>query len=159
MGDFSYVATLIDSKGLKTNLRFELVQAAHADAVADAAVISAQLASVTDALFYSENVIQNISGSATVPAIGVADISDQAVVVCYLSGSGEVAKYWNLRIPAPKAALFNADQLTIDITNQDLQDLVADLSTKVLLSDGESINLALTEGIKSGAWRSVKKNP
>jgi len=45
----------------------------------------------------------------------------------------------------------------VDITNQPLQDWVAELSQHVEVSDGESIVLDIDEGIASGYWRSVKK--
>ena len=156
MASFTYVATLIDTKGLKTSLRFPLAEIGHTEALADAALISSKFAAVTDANFYSENLVENISGSTALPAD--ADITDEALVVTYLSGTGELGKFWNLRIPAPADAVFNADLVTVDITNQALQDLVLELSQSALVSDGEAISLDIQEGISHGFWRSIKKS-
>jgi hypothetical protein len=156
MATFFYHVTLIDTKALKTNLRFMLAATDYVTARADATDIEYALGLVTDANIYQSSVIEQVTGAADLPAD--ADITDEALVVTYLSGTGEIPKFWNLRVPAPVAAMFNADGVTVDITYQNLQDLVATLSTKALVSDGEAIDLDIQEGIASGFWRSVKKS-
>jgi len=111
---------------------------------------------VTDASVFKSTLVEILTGDASLPAD--ADVTDEALVVCYLSGTGEVPKYWNLRIPAPVEAMFNEDLVTVDITYQNLQDLVSTLSTEAKVSDNESLNLDIQEGIKNGYWRSVKKS-
>jgi hypothetical protein len=113
-------------------------------------------AAVTDANFYSESLALLVGGSPALPA--AADITDEAAIVAYLSGTGEAPKFHVVRIPAPIDGMFNADKVTVDITNQPLQDYIAELAAGVVLSDGESINLDEDEGIKSGSWRSVRKS-
>ena len=156
MADFRYHVTFIDSKALKTNMQFVLADAAYAEAASAAAAIEAALELVTDANVHVSTLVEILTGDATLPAD--ADISDEALVVTYLSGTGELPKYWNLRIPAPVDAMFNADGVTVDITYQNLQDLVSTLSAETLVSDGEAIDLDIDEGIKRGFWRSVKKS-
>jgi len=156
MAEYHYRVTFIDTRGLKTSMGFLLADAVYADAMSAAQAIEAALELVTDANVYSSFLIEGITGATSLP--GDADITDEALVVTYLSGAGDPAKFWNLRIPAPKSALFNADAVTIDITNQNLQDLVSTLSTEALVSDGESIDTEVNEGISHGFWRSVKKS-
>jgi hypothetical protein len=157
MPEFVYRATLIDTKGLRTTMSFNMADPAYADAILGAAALETALEAVTDANILASSLTEKITGDGTKPAD--ADVTDQALVVCYLSGAGEPEKFWNVRIPAPIDGMFNADLLTVDITNQPLQDFVATISSECLVSDGEPINLALQEGIHSGSWRSVKKNP
>ena len=156
MAEFRYHATLIDSRALRTTMQFVLADTAYVDAASAAAAIEAALELVTDANVFQSSLIEILTGDAELP--NDADISDEAVVVLYLSGTGEWPKYWNLRIPAPVDAMFNADGVTVDITYQNLQDLVSTLSTEALVSDGEAIDLDIDEGIKRGFWRSVKKS-
>lgn len=158
---WKYSTTLIDEHSHKTTLSY-LIPADEVDIDTEFAAVHAvmllvelALAAVTDANVYSERLTYLVSGDPTIPAD--ADISDEAAVVCYLSGTGDPAKFHVVRIPAPIDAMFNADTVTVDITNQALQDYVAELSAGVVLSDGESINLDIQEGIASGLWRSVKK--
>lgn len=158
-----YSSTLIGTNGMKTVLNHLIpadnttIDLEFADAHAVMLLVKNALDAVTDANFYAEALALIVGGSPTLPSD--ADITDVASVVCYLSGTGEVPKFHTIRIPAPIDAMFNADLVTVDITNQALQDYVAELSAGVELSDGESINLDEDEGIKSGQWISVAKKP
>ena len=156
MAEFQYHVTLIDTKANRTSVRFDLADTAYVDAATAAAAIEAAIVLVTDASVFKSTLVEILTGDASLPAD--ADVTDEALVVCYLSGTGEVPKYWNLRIPAPKEAMFNEDLVTVDITYQNLQDLVSTLSTEALVSDGESLDLDINEGISHGFWRSVKKS-
>jgi len=156
MAEFQYHVTLIDTKANRTSMRFDLADTAYVDAATAAAAIEAAIELVTDASVFKSTLVEILTGDASLPAD--ADVTDEALVVCYLSGTGEVPKYWNLRIPAPVEAMFNEDLVTVDITYQNLQDLVSTLSTEAKVSDNESLNLDIQEGIKNGYWRSVKKS-
>jgi hypothetical protein len=152
---FRWSVTLIGTNSLKTTLNFMIPQALYVDADAAALQLLVALQAVTDANVYSETLTEIRSGSTALPAD--ADVTDEALVITYLSGTGEAAKYHPIRIPAPIAGMFLGDLVTVDITNQPLQDWVAELSQHVEVSDGESIVLDIDEGIASGYWRSVKK--
>jgi hypothetical protein len=156
MSDFVYRVTLIDTKALKTSLSFALSDTVYADAVTAIGLFATALGLVTDANIYSEHLIEVISGGVALPAD--ADITDEALVVTYLSGAAEVPKYWNLRIPAPVDGLFNADGVTVDITDTDLVDLVLNIATNCFVSDGEVVDVSVDDGISHGFWRSVKKS-
>ena len=152
---FRWSVTLIGTNSLKTTLNFMIPEEDYADADAAATQLLLVLNAVTDANVYNETLTEIRSGSGTLPSD--ADVTDEALIVTYLSGTGEAAKYHPVRIPAPIDAMFLGDKVTVDITNQPLQDYIAELSQHVEVSDGESINLDIDEGIASGYWRSVKK--
>jgi len=152
---FRWTVTLIGTNSLKTTLNFMIPEEDYEDADAAALNLLVALNAVTDANVYNETLTEIRSGAATLPSD--ADVTDEALVITYLSGTGESAKYHPIRIPAPIDAMFLGDKVTVDITNQPLQDWVAELSQHVEVSDGESISLDIDEGIASGYWRSVKK--
>jgi len=152
---FRWTVTLVGTNSLKTTLNFMIPEEDYADANTAALNLLVALNAVTDANVYNETLTEIRSGSATLPSD--ADVTDEALVITYLSGTGEAAKYHPIRIPAPIDAMFLGDKVTVDIANQPLQDWVAELSQHVEVSDGESINLDIDEGIASGYWRSVKK--
>lgn len=156
MSEFVYRVTLIDTKALKSTLSFALSDTVYADAVTAIGLFATALGLVTDANIYSEHLVEIISGGVALPAD--ADITDEALVVTYLSGAAEVPKFWNLRIPAPVAGVFESDGITVDKTDADLIDLILNLATNMYVSDGEVIDTTQDDGINHGFWRSVKKS-
>lgn len=153
--------TLIDQRALKTTLNYIYVASnvTLADEFSDAnqamADLKAALDAVTQGNFYSENLTYIKAGSPTLP--GSADVTDLAMVVCYLSGAGEVPKYHTLRIPAPVPGLFEADGVTVDKTDADLVAYVAEVAG-FTVSDGEQIDTSIDDGIARGWWASAKKS-
>lgn len=162
--DWRYTITLVDSKGFKSSLTYLMLtdevtsDVGYLAALAGGAAVSAELIDVTDALIASETLSEIVAGASSLPG-GAVDISDEAAVVCWLSEAAEVAKYHTMRIPAPVAALFEADGYTVDEANADLIAFIDAVGEDgpVLLSDGEAINTDLENGISHGFWRSVKK--
>ena len=160
---FRYSITMIDERALRTTLNFmmETSEATSAEnftlAVTEGAAITAALLAISDALVYAENLTFLVSGASSLPAD--ADITDEAVVVCFLSEAAEIPKYHVLRVPAPVDAMFEADGVTVDETLAALITYVAalDENTSVVVSDGEVINTDLENGISHGFWRSIKK--
>lgn len=91
--------------------------------------------------------------------LGAGDVTDEAAVSVYLNGAGELAKLHTLRIPAPEAALFTAgDPNKVDITNADLIAYVGALQAYAFVSDGETIQTTVQNGIDGGYWRSVARS-
>lgn len=154
--------TLVDTKGLKSTVNFiqELTETLLSEDFAIAAVQHADLVTalelVTDANVYSEQLTVGMGGSPALPAD--ADITDMGMVQTYLNATGEVGKYHTLRIPAPVDGIFETDLVTIDKADAALVAFVAEVGGYFVVSDGESINLTIDDGIAGGSWASVKKS-
>ena len=157
-----YSAVLVDTNALRTVMNFIMPQdEVSLDlefAAADAAMlqIKTTLGAITDANFYRETLSLLVGGSAALPAD--ADITDEAAVLTYLTGAGEVPKFHLIRVPAPIDGLFLGDGTTVDDTVQALIDYISDLESYVEVSDGEVIDTSVNNGISYGFWRSVKKS-
>lgn len=154
---------LVDEHGIKTRLTFNYHsdQAVLLDGFTEAndafSALVTDLEAVTDANVYSESLVYLKSGDTALGAAG-SDVTDVASVLCYLSGTGEIPKYYTLRIPAPVDGIFEADGVTIDTADPDLIAYVENfLDGAFWVSDGEFINDDINNGIKSGSWTSVKK--
>ena len=160
--DWKYKVTLVGSNSLRTTLiyNFHSDEALLADALAAivtaSGLVATELGQLSDANIYNEDITYLVGGSSTLPAD--ADISDEAVVMCYLTGAGVIPKYHPIRIPAPVSGLFESDLLTVDETNADLITYVGLLEASWQVSDGEAIDTEVDNGIASGWWRSVKKS-
>lgn len=160
--DWKYAVTLLGSNALKTTLtyNFHSEEALLADALAAVVtalgLINTSLGLLSDANIYNETLTYLIGGSPALPAD--ADITDEAVVITFLTGAGVIPKYHPIRIPSPVSALFESDLITVDETLADLITYVGLLEASWQVSDGESINTAVDNGIASGWWRSVKKD-
>lgn len=154
--------TLVDTKGLKStvNFRQDLDEVTLAEDFAIAAAqhvdLVTQLMLVTDANRYSESLTVGMGGAPALPA--AADITDMALVQTYLNATGELAKYHTVRIPAPVDGIFESDLVTIDKIDAALIAFVAEIGGYFTVSDGESINLTIDDGIAGGSWASVKKS-
>ncbi|MGD8327720.1 MAG: hypothetical protein PVF65_12480 [Sphingomonadales bacterium] len=152
---------LVDSNKLKTTLNFKSEQsgvdidAEFSDANTADDLLAVALAAVTDANIYSRSLTYVKGGSPALPAD--ADITDVAIVLAYLTGTGVLPKYATLRIPAPVAGIFGADGVSIDKTDTDLIAYVAELAADFVVSDGEPIVTDIDDGIAGGSWTSVKK--
>lgn len=161
--DWKYTVTLLGSNALKTTLvyNFHSEEALLADALAaivtQSGLIATSLGLLSDANIYNEDIKYLIGGSPALPAD--ADITDEAVVITFLTGAGVIPKYHPIRIPGPVAGLFESDLITVDETNSDLITYVGLLESGGWeVSDGEVVNTAVDNGIASGWWRSVKKS-
>lgn len=160
--DWKFNVTLLGSNALKSTLTyyFHSDEALLADALA--ALIAAKdlvitsLGLLSDANIYNQNIVLLLGGSPALPAD--ADITDEAVVITFLTGAGVIPKYHPIRIPAPVSGLFESDLVTVDESNSDLIAYVGLLEASWQVSDGESINTAVENGIATGWWRSVKKS-
>lgn len=152
---------LLDSNKLKTTLNF-ISEQSGVDIAAEFASanladdnLALELVDVTDANIYSRTLSYLKGGTASLPAD--ADITDVALVSCYLTGAGVLPKYTTIRIPAPSAGIFGSDGVTIDKTDADLVSYVGVLADDFVVSDGESIVTDIDDGIAGGSWTSVKK--
>jgi hypothetical protein len=160
--DWKYTVTLLGSNALKTTLiyNFHSEEALLADALAAlvtaSGLINTSLGIISDANIYNESLTYLMGGSPALPS--GADITDEAVVITFLTGAGVIPKYHAIRIPAPVAALFESDLITVDETNSDLITYVGLLESSWQVSDGEVVNTTVDNGIASGWWRSVKKS-
>lgn len=163
--DYECAITLVDSKALKTTLRFKgtfsgldendefsLAKTALANIVTD-------LTAITDANVYKSSLTLITGGGTALPAD--ADITDEAAVVCFLTAAGVAPEYHTMRIPAPVAALFESDLVTVDETNAGLIAYIAEFDQQDVgfqVSDGEYIETANENGISHGFWRSRAKS-
>lgn len=153
--------TMVDTKALKTTLNFIYeasgvdIGAEFADANTAMDELMIDLLAITDANVFNESLTYIRGGTASLPAD--ADITDLGVVVTYLTGAGEVPKFWATRIPAPVAGIFEADGVTVDIADADLISYVDELSN-FSVSDGENIDTSVSNGIARGWWASAKKS-
>ena len=157
-----YSITLVDSNALKTVMNY-IIPASGADLTAEfteaegaAQLVKTALDALTDANFFRETLTLFMAGDSALP--GDADITDEAAIVTYLTGAGVIPKFHTLRVPAPIEALFIGGLTDVDIANSDLITYVAELSADVEVSDGESINTAVNDGLVDGWWRSAKKS-
>jgi hypothetical protein len=160
--DWKYAVTLLGSNAMKTTLvyNFHSDEALLADALAAlvtaSGLVATSLGLISDANIYNESLTYLMGGSPALP--GDADITDEAVVITFLTGAGVIPKYHPIRIPAPVSTLFESDLITVDETDTDLIAYVALLEASWQVSDGESIDTEVENGIASGWWRSVKKS-
>lgn len=156
--------SLIDSKQLKTTLVykgvFDGLSLTDEFGLANDALdgLLTDLGAVTDAAVYSVTLGHVRDTSEAIPAEGVADITDEAAVVTWLSDVGQANKFHTLRIPAP-IDMFGSDQITVDVTNANLIAYVANFAAGGFqVSDEESIVTSRDNGIVSGHWRSRAKS-
>jgi hypothetical protein len=96
-----------------------------------------------------------ISTDATQPAYGV-NTREQAVVTSYLNATG--TKLHNVVIPSPTDAIVNPNGMDVDVTDADLIAYIAALAANVQVSDGESIDTTVSNGMKEGHTRTVSKS-
>ena len=159
---FQYAVTLVDTKALKTTLRWRRVitdvsvVAAFTTATSEADDLLTDLKAVTDASVYRASLAFLDEQGEALPAD--ADITDEALINVWLSTVAQVPKYGQLRIPAPSIA-FESDLITVDETDANLIAYVANFGTdKWEISDGEVVVTARENGIVNGYWRSKAKS-
>jgi hypothetical protein len=139
----------------KTTLSFDIGEPVdHLAALNAANQIRGALVDVTKANVSKETLTDILSEDGTRPADSSADTFEEAVVLTYLNQALEAEKLWPGRIPAPIDALFLSDAQTLDTGNALLIQLVQQIAQHAFVSDGEQINDALDNGIKSGYKRS-----
>lgn len=118
--------------------------------------IRGALVDITDANVKGESVTGVVSEDNQLPAD--ADTTDEAVISVHLNAPTEAEKLASLRIPAPIDAIFQADGITVDVTNALLQQYVQQVAQHATVSDGEKIDTTSgTAGISAGYWRSKAK--
>jgi len=160
--DWVGTVTLADEKGLKTVMRYFIPNeplTPYDSAKASLDAIVAELDPITDATIAQVTLTQLTEADDALGAPN-SDVSDEAAIVVYINETGTLPKYHTIRVPAPVDGIFEADLITVDRDDADLVAYVAALAEHTEVSDGEQINTALGEdGMKSGEWRSVKKNP
>lgn len=155
--------TLIGSKLPQTVMSFDLNvdegglvsdQFAEANTALTNIVTALEAVTTANVIRASVTFDQTQSGS-----LGTGDVTDEAAVSVYLNGAGELKKLHTLRIPAPEPAIFTAgDPNKVDITNADLIAYVGALQAYALVSDDETIQTAVQNGIDGGYWRSVSRS-
>lgn len=158
MSIFNASLTLTGANGKQK--RFKLVTQDISGADLGAELLTAQgyfqstaglLAAVSDAAI-SNLVISYHDDSVDTAMTGSADVFEYANVVLYLDDKGD--KTVNLRIPAPSIGIFlgttgEARDL-VDIADTDLVDFIAEISMYYTVSDGETVDTTINEGIKGG---------
>lgn len=162
---FDYALTLRDSRGLTTTMNFDLglfsgpdIGAEYISARSAATQVRGSLVDVTTAFVSKERLSLRLSDDDQLPAPGVADITDEALVSVHLNPPTELRKMHGVRIPAPISAIFLQDGLRVNVTNALLVQYIQQLSQHVFVSDGENINTnSGSDGIDSGYWRSRAK--
>lgn len=139
-----------------TTMTFDLGDPAdHVAALAAAVQVKGALVDITNAFVSREVLSQVLSEDDTRPAAGI-NVFSEAVVTTYLNATG--TKKHAVRIPAPIEALFSAgDAQTVITSNALLIQYVQQLSQHTFVSDNESIDTTITDGIKSGYKRSKKR--
>jgi len=157
--------TMIDAKALKTTLRvggiFSGIDENDEFSLAKAALAAlvVALGNVSGANVYKSSLTLITGGGTALPA--GTDITDEAAVVCFLTAEGVAPKYHTLRIPAPLAAVFESDLITVDESNADVQAFVSEFGQEDvgwMVSDGEYVELLNENGISHGFWRSKAKS-
>jgi hypothetical protein len=113
------------------------------------------LAAITLGTIEEVSIKSIVSTSAAQPAYGV-NTREQAVVSAYLNAAG--TKLHNVVIPAPVDEIVNPNGMDVDVTNADLITYIAALADNVQVSDGESIDTTVTNGMKEGHTRTVSKS-
>ena len=162
---FDYFITLRDSRGLQTTMNFDLGEFSGADIATEylaarsaANQVRGALVDITTAFVSKERLSLRVSDDDQVPGAGVADITDEAFVLCHLNAPTSIRKMHGIRVPAPIAAVFQPDGVTVNIGNALLEQYVEQLADHVFVSDGEKINQASgVDGMDSGYWRSRAK--
>lgn len=161
---FQYAVTLIDSRSIKSTLRFRRViddisvVAAFTTAEVEAADLLTDLQAVTDAALYRASLSYLQQVGEAIPAPGVADVTDEAAVSVWLSDVGALPKYGQLRIPAP-IDMWETDEITVDKSNAALINYVANFGpAKWEVSDGEPVIVSRDNGIANGHYRSRAKS-
>ena len=155
---FRHSFTLIDTRAQKTTLNYESRHAGLTvnddfdEAYAANLALQVALEAVTDANVYSKSLTWLGPGTTALPAD--ADISDELAIVTFLTAEAAVPKYATLRVPAPIEAVWESDNITLDETNQAVIDFVAEVADGFVVSDGETIVTANSNGISHGYWRS-----
>jgi hypothetical protein len=153
--------TLIDYGGNRANLRFTLKYASldalntNIDDVTGTGGFIDLLKAVTNAEIYSYDVGEAFGAAPKAyPSQGV-EVEEQALISCAIDG--EVDKFVNLKIPAPKPGIFltgpgeNAN--VVDTTDADLRAYLAMFTSATgvaLVSDGENIVDPTTQGSFKG---------
>lgn len=120
--------------------------------------IRGALVDITDAYVAKEDLTYLISADNQLPP-GDVDVTDEAVIVCFLNDPLNLPKYHSLRVPAPTVAdVFLADGETVNINSSLLIQFVQQVAQHAFVSDGEQIVTATQNGIASGHKRSRAKS-
>jgi len=143
------VVTLADTGDNRTNRTYDLVEAAYADAAADAAALVALLGAITDATIVGYGLKQKFLENAfTLP--GNAEVENQAFFAGKVNGDPTDSAI--LSVPAPSAAIFTSASgpgyNIVDMGNTDVVAWVAifDTGGTAQLSDGETWDAATVSG-------------
>jgi hypothetical protein len=161
--DFDLRVQLMDGHGVVTSLAFRLEQVPGVDDAAAFAVALQSADNILDALkAITDASVSDVSISmpwltqeeSTIPDASV-DVAVEAAILVYINATGTPPKYGTLRVPAPIAALFEADGETVDRSNAALQTFIDNLvAAGVTISDGEEINTDLgVNGMARGYYR------
>lgn len=139
------------AKDDKPSLKFIIDGADEAAALASALDIRTAYAAISTLNVRGESLSREITPTNDArPSDPAADGFEEARVSVYLDATGD--KLHTLRIPGAIPALYLPDGQTVDSDNPLLEAYVNELSLNALVSDGESINTTITDGIKEG-WK------
>jgi hypothetical protein len=152
---------LVDPSNEKTIIRFDLGDPGGADLAADAPLAEASadalrvaLMAITDANLLEDSLSVGLANGASVLPAGDFKITTEAVLSVYLSQPTAIPKFGTLRVPSPSSSIFEADGITVDKANGDVQTFVSAVANNALISDDESIVLASgVNGVQSGFTR------
>lgn len=129
------------------------------DFVLDAEALLADYRAASTAGVHVVYTILDEDHLADAPAAG-SDVSDVAHVNTFIEGPPS-EKLWALSVPSPIPTMFigGSAGTEVDPDNVELVALVAELASEWEVSDGETIDTGINDGIKDGEWRSRKYNP
>lgn len=114
------------------------------------------LDTISDGVVSESTITALHSQSSVIPAD--ADTTDELVISVFINATGETPKYATIRVPAPVDGVWEANNVTLDKTNADVIQYVQQVGQHSVISDGESINLAVgSGGINKGYFRSRPK--
>jgi len=146
---FELVVTFADTGDNRTTRTYDLVEAAYADAAADAAALVALIATITDAAIVGYGLKQKFLENAfALP--GNAEVENQAFFAGKINGDPTDSA--TLSLPAPAGAIFTAASgpgyNIVDMGNTDVGAFidVFDTAGTAQLSDGETWDATTVSG-------------
>lgn len=122
----------------------------HVSAQNAANQIRGALVAITKAFVRYERLTEILSEDGTRPSDTSADCFEECRITTYLDATGD--KLHNIKVYAPIDTMFLPDGETLDTANAAVIQYVQQLSQHAFVSDGESINTTVTDGIKEG-WK------
>ena len=152
---FTYIFSLEGANGKKSTIRFASRDISGADIGAETLIANAEitdLAAKLDACVDAPVTATMQIGEIVAGGAGAGDVFEKAKLTLWLDAAG--SKPWTHSLPSPSLDIFvgtsGPNRDVVNVSDADLVAYVAALASYVTVSDGETVNTTVQNGIGAG---------